>query len=351
MNARSIGALVVGLIVVGVVGYMMKNILDNANEPQKLEVKADIPPTPPTIMVLVAKNDLVVGTFVRKEDLHWQKWPEDGVVKQYITQGGEVTQASGNEKKKLTIDDIAGGVVRLPVIAGQPMTPGLVAKAGERGFLAAVLRPGRRAVTVGVDSISGIAGFILPGDRVDMMWNVSSKETGGFTQTLMTDLRIIAIDQMTQANAATPVKTVTLEVTPKQAEAISVARSNGKLEFVLRSIAPEKKKEIGSEFGETMLVAEGGIEGGTLLAGGQIAEDKDKDEKYLELDSYTVRADLLYNPKGRPGRTTARQITSSGSGKSGSGKSGAGKAPAVVSSKARIEIVRGVTSTTVKVKK
>ena len=108
-------------------------------------------PTIPTARVLVAKQDLVVGTFVKREDLHWQQWPEESITPAYVTDS-KLLDAGKSDQKRLTVDDFIGGVVRQPIAAGQPLVRGLVAKAGERGFLAAVLQFFGRRIR---DQISG----------------------------------------------------------------------------------------------------------------------------------------------------------------------------------------------------
>jgi pilus assembly protein CpaB len=115
---------------------------------------------------------------------------------------------------------------------------------GERGFLAAVLRPGFRAITVGVNTTSGIAGFIFPGDSIDLILSHSVGRQGEngrvrrASETVLADVRVLAIDQSTndQVEKANPAKNVTLEVTPKQAEIVSLISDIGRLSLSLRSL-------------------------------------------------------------------------------------------------------------------
>jgi pilus assembly protein CpaB len=120
-------------------------------------------------------------------------------------------------------------------------------KPGDRSFLAAVLTPGTRAVAVPVNAHSSIAGLVLPGDRVDIILS-HRFDNGGETQkreihtaseTVLTNVRVIAIDQSTDDQKGKPVvpKTATLEVTPRQAELVTVAMELGKLSLSLRSLA------------------------------------------------------------------------------------------------------------------
>lgn len=157
----------------------------------------------------------------------------------------------GKRKQK----EFVGAVVRSSVVTGQPITDDSVVKVGERGFLAAVLTPGMRAVSFPITASSGIAGLVFPGDRVDLILAHKFKTAGSgkarvrlASETLLTNVRILAIDQRTddqkdQKRKSKVGKTVTVEVSPKQAEIISVALNLGKLSLSLRSLA---KKGTGS---------------------------------------------------------------------------------------------------------
>jgi len=188
-----------------------------------------------TKSVLVARKNLPAGTFVKADHLEWRPWPENGVIDGYVLQGSAKAE------------DFNGAVVRNSITAGQPITAGRVVQPGTRGFLAAVLEPGLRAVSVPVNATTGISGFIFPGDWIDLLltMRVKSEDDEGksrtryFSQTLLTRLRVLAIDQMVEntdgkANIA---KTATLQVSPKQAERIAIALTMGDLSLSLRSLA------------------------------------------------------------------------------------------------------------------
>jgi Flp pilus assembly protein CpaB len=144
--------------------------------------------------------------------------------------------------------DLIGTVVRNEITAGQPITHGSLIKPGERGFLAAALGPGMRAVTVSVSSTSGVAGFVFPGDRVDIV--LTQAVSGGgegpplkVSETVIQNARVLATDQRMSAQGedgkavVQNFSTVTLEATPKIAEKIAVASTIGQLSLSLRSIA------------------------------------------------------------------------------------------------------------------
>jgi pilus assembly protein CpaB len=143
---------------------------------------------------------------------------------------------------------LLGTVVRFPITAGQPVTRGSLVGPQDRGFLAAALGPGMRAVTVPVSVITGVAGFVFPGDHVDMV--LTQTVSGGgdgpplkVSETIIRNVRVLATDQRItdkDEDGKTQVKTfsnVTFEVTPKLVEKIAVAQSLGQLSLSLRSIA------------------------------------------------------------------------------------------------------------------
>ncbi|MDH5798987.1 MAG: Flp pilus assembly protein CpaB [Paracoccaceae bacterium] len=321
-NPRTIAFIAVALGITIGVGLMVNAYLGAQRTQIAEEIKAKqkvVPPTIPTARVLVAKKDLVVGTFVKREDLHWQLWPEESITPAYVTDS-QILDATKSDQKRLTIEDFVGGVVRQPIAGGQPLVLGLVAKAGERGFLAAVLQPGMRAMSVPVSATSGISGFILPGDHVDILWDVKKSKKGHpFTQTLFRDIRVIAVDTKTSASGATPAKTLTLEFTPFQTEAMSLAQNMGGIEFTLRSIVPETDKDNVLEDADGNLLAKvglgrsDGIEKGALLGPELLAVAKETEIKEVIRDSWTLETDLLYGSKTknkeREGRGNAVEPT------------------------------------------
>lgn len=357
MNPKNIIVLVVGLAIAGGTGFMMYKFLNAKQAEIKNKVeneKQKVPPQIPTVKVLVAKSDLVVGTQIGRENLHWQVWPQESVAPTYVVEGNKLVDAGKSEEKRLTIEDFIGAVVRLPIAAGQPLTPGLVAQKGDRGFMAAVLQPGMRAMSIPVSVVSGISGFILPGDRVDIMWDVKKGRRGPFTQTLMQNIRVLAIDQKTQASGASPAKTVTLELTPKQVEALSLASNLGSLEFVLRSIAPdeeEQKRLQGAEDGLLQVSMSDGTQGGALIGADILAVSEEDKEEEITRDSWTQEPELLFGGKPRKQVAPVAQprVTTVGTGR-GSGSRGA-RVSAGGSGGARITIVRGTQAQAVKLKK
>ncbi len=234
MDVKKIMLLVGALLVAGVTAIMAKNMFAGAGAEQAQA--APVAPVGPK--VLVARKALGVGTIIDAEALTFQPWPKELMQSAYYVDG-----APDADLQKLL-----GTVVRHPVTAGQPLTRGALVGPKDRGFLAAALGPGMRAMSVPVNASTGVAGFVFPGDRVDLVLT-QQIEGGGdgpalkVSETIVRNARVLATDQRVDSkgeDGKTEVKTfanVTLEVTPRIAEKISVAQSMGMLSLSLRSIA------------------------------------------------------------------------------------------------------------------
>lgn len=190
--------------------------------------------------VLVAKRSLPVGTIITADAVGYQLWPRELVQDAYFVDG------------EANVAQLLGTVVRHPLTAGEPVTQGSLVAPGDRGFLAAALGPGMRAVTITVSASTGVAGFVFPGDRVDLVLTQTVEGDGqplSASETILRNLRVLATDQSTESttteNGQTDVHAfsmVTLEVTPTIAEKIAVAQTIGTLSLSLRSIADNQSE-------------------------------------------------------------------------------------------------------------
>src|SRR4051794_10509459 len=233
MDVKKVALLVGALVIAVVTAVMAKNMFAGAGSQQAAAAQVPLGPK-----VLVAKKALPVGTIIDADSFTFQPWPKELMQSAYYVEA----QPDGDPKKLL------GTVVRYAITAGQPVTRGSLVGPQDRGFLAAALGPGMRAITVPVNAASSVAGFVFPGDHVDMVLNQTVSGGGEgpalkVSETIIRNLRVLATDQrITEKNddGKTEVKTfsnVTLEVTPRIAEKISVAQSIGSLSLSLRSIA------------------------------------------------------------------------------------------------------------------
>jgi pilus assembly protein CpaB len=239
MDGKKIALLVGALFVAAVTAIMAKNMFSSAGAPVAAAAVAPVPTGP---QVLVATKPLPVGTILGPDSVRFQPWPKDLVDGAYYVRG-----AADVDPTKMI-----GMVVRSEITAGQPVTQGSLVSPQDRGFLAAALTPGMRAVTVSVGGASAVAGFVFPGDRVDLMLTqtVNGAGTDGSsqplnaTETIVRNARVLATDQRFD-NQPTPegktqistINMVTLEATPKLAEEIAVAQKLGSLSLSLRPLA------------------------------------------------------------------------------------------------------------------
>jgi len=230
--------LMAGLLVsAGVMAFAAKSMISGAAAPVVQAVVA----APKGPRVLVAQHALPVGTIITADSVGFQEWPKNMVQDAYFIDG----------KASFDMSKLIGTVVRYPISAGQPLTQGSLVAPGDRGFLAAALSPGMRAITIPVSDKSSVAGFVFPGDHVDLMltqkvmgaWQESSTPFN-VTETILRNIRVLATDQSPTSESTPDGKTVvhrfatvTLEVTPRIAEKIEVAQNVGTLDMTLRAIA------------------------------------------------------------------------------------------------------------------
>lgn len=236
MDSRKLVLLVGALVVAAITAFFARTLMQGAAAPTALAAPGQpVPVEGP--MVLVATRALPVGTILDATALKFQPWPKELVEGAYYIQG------------KIDMKTLQGTVVRNAITAGQPVTQGALVKPGDRGFLAAALGPGMRAVTFPVQAQTSVAGFVFPGDRIDLV--LTQQVQGGgegaplkVSETFLRNVRVLATDQRTEnlpgEDGKTVVRTfstVTVEATPKIAEQIAVAQTVGALSLSLRSIA------------------------------------------------------------------------------------------------------------------
>jgi pilus assembly protein CpaB len=174
-----------------------------------------------TTQVVVAARDLDVGTRLRPDMVQVVEWPAGTPLNEPFTDTGKVVDR----------------VINAQVLRGEPIVAAKLAAPGASGGLSAVLGDGKRAITVRVNEIVGVAGFALPGNYVDMMVNTPDESNKPVSKIVLERILVLAVaqDVTTSDNKPRVVSAVTLEVTPQQAEQIDLARSIGSLSLVLRN--------------------------------------------------------------------------------------------------------------------
>jgi pilus assembly protein CpaB len=229
-----VGILLLTALGLGLVGYHA------TRPPTTITVAANTEALPPplTVEVLVAARNLPAGTLMKEEDFIRRALASSDVPQAALTSTPEITAG------------LRGALLRRYLDAGSALVAGDILHPRDRGFLAAVLTPGTRAVSIGVDAITGDGGLIWPGDRVDLILTQELGERDAplarrvVGETVMTDVRVVAVDQSIAQGAVAGgdsatgrlARTVTLEMSPQQAERAVVAEHLGKITLAIRAV-------------------------------------------------------------------------------------------------------------------
>jgi len=231
MNSKRVVFLLLAVIVAGATAFLARAWLENERATLLAHAGGQrVVTAAPTLQVLVAKNPIRTGQIVKPDDMRWQAWPQGSLAQTYVIEG------------KRPLADFVGAVARGSIGAGEPIIEAKLVLAGSRGFMAAVLQPGTRAVSVPVTATSAVSGFIYAGDRVDVLLTHVLNSTDGqrsATETILRNARVIAMDQrvdFSPGDKPDVAKTATLELTPKQTEIVTLAVKMGDLSLVLRSL-------------------------------------------------------------------------------------------------------------------
>jgi pilus assembly protein CpaB len=233
MNTKRLVVLGLALVAAAGAALMVRSMVGGGT-PQ-----VDAKPAPAAIAmseVLVASANLTPGQKLLVEQVRWEKWPSASVDASFITHG-----EAGSEQ-----DAVKGVVVRSPIIANQPITKNAIVHADAAGFMAAMLTPGMRAVSIVISAESGAGGFVLPNDRIDVIQTRKVGESA-ISRMVLSNVRVLAVDQTFSQEKDTKTviaKTATVEVTPEQAELLSSAQSAGQLSLALRPLGDTEQAEV-----------------------------------------------------------------------------------------------------------
>ena len=255
MNAVRIIILAVAAVAAIAVAIVVRSMATRTPAPQAASAA---PAARPTTRVLTAKVDLPVGTVLSAENVTWQDWPAAALNPLFITDGAApaiqptaAPAAAIRQAQQATNDALSGNaamsavqgaIVRTALVRGEPIMASKIVRGGQGGFMSVVLGPGMRAMSVPVTVEGSAGGFVLPGDRVDVLTGRTSRDPDqGFTaEVVMRNVRVLAVDQNT-ANAAGAQAlvgaVVTLEVPAADMEVIARAKAIGNVMLALRSYA------------------------------------------------------------------------------------------------------------------
>jgi pilus assembly protein CpaB len=189
-----------------------------------------------TVDVLIANADIGLGSTVSAQDLRWQTWPAAAAGPAFIRKS----------ERPDAINQLAGAITRAPFASGEPIREAKLIRGKGSGYMAAILPTGMRAVSTEISPETGVGGFILPNDHVDVILSRRDKEAekaAGVevhtSETILSNVRVLAIDQTIEEKGGQRVvvgKTATLELTPRQVETLGMSRQMGTLSLALRSL-------------------------------------------------------------------------------------------------------------------
>lgn len=236
-SALRLSIILVLLLATTALGLMAYNM----NQPKQVSAEVATQMAPATVGYFVAARPLPRGTLARDEDFTVRSVPRERVPAGAILESPD------------TKVGLPGSLLRKFVDAGSPITLDDILRPKDRGFLASVLAPDSRAISIKVDEESGVSGLIRPGDHVDVVltqvFEKADPARRALSETVLRNVRIIAIDQEI-AQGGRPVgaplgkmaQTVSLELTPEQVKKITVAKQLGTLSLAVRAAVDQWDK-------------------------------------------------------------------------------------------------------------
>jgi len=217
MNKRFVGVLIFAFVVASVASLLLYRLLLN----RPTSAKA----APAMAQIVLAMRDIEVGTVLKEEDVKLSDWP------------GAVPLGSAAKTQ-----DVVGRGVTMPVFAKEPVIESRLAPKGAGGGLAAMIPPGMRAVPVRVNEVVGVAGFVVPGMRIDVLISGQKPNAdqglGTLTRTLLQNLEVLSAGtdfKKDPEGKPVQVQVINLLVTPEQAELLSLASAQTAIQLVLRN--------------------------------------------------------------------------------------------------------------------
>ena len=235
MKPARIIILAVAVVSAGVAGLLALQLAGGGKPVVETVVERE-----PTINVLVASESLPVGARLNPEVVAWAPWPKGSIIEGYIT----------DQNRPDARESLNGAIARLPIFNGEPIRQEKIADSSNR-IMSSLLPSGKRAVATEISVATGAGGFVLPNDRVDVIM-VRKGDAGAYlTETVLSNVRVLAIDQQIQENPdgskSAIGTTATLELTPDQTKVIMVAQQMAeRLSLALRSVADAQEPDNGA---------------------------------------------------------------------------------------------------------
>lgn len=179
------------------------------------------------VEILVATKNINLGQQLQKLDLAWQQWPIEATSPEHIIKGTS------------NIDYYINMIAKSHINKNDPILRNNIIQTINRNLLSSILKPEKRAIAIEVNEVTGVGGFIFPGDNVDIIATMSNQDNESNSTVIAADILVIAIDQITSIDAserAKIVKTITVEVSREQATTITQAQINGTITIILQGL-------------------------------------------------------------------------------------------------------------------
>lgn len=247
---RALSVTAIALLLGAVVSFLVARSLGSGGEPIR------------SASVVVAAEAIEPGTRLNALHLKLAEWPV-------------LSKPAGSFAD---VGALSGRVARVALQAGEPVTESRLAATDARGGLASVITPGKRAVSVRVNDVVGVAGFALPGSYVDVIVSARDAAEKPFSRTVLQRVKVLAAAQDTWADPAKPklVNAVTLELSPDEAERLDLARTVGTLSLVLRNELDSGSPDLAAKPDGTRLadlVASAAVAAGAVSGGASAVAD------------------------------------------------------------------------------
>ena len=230
MRVRGLLVLVIGLFLAGgsvlVAHSYLQKLTSRPGEAQAKEIAA----------IVVARGEIAYGAPITFEMLRLQEWPQEAIPPEAFTSLEQVLGANDKQPRR----------ARRSMVAGEPVLRSKVSEFGEKVTIADIIDPAKRAMAIRVNDVSGVGGFVTPGDRVDVLLTRRLNNDNMITTTVLQDIVVRGIDQLADEDLDKPnvVRTVTVEVRPDEAQRLALAQEAGTLSLTLRNLATTEKTDL-----------------------------------------------------------------------------------------------------------
>ena len=211
-------AVLFGLLAV----FLAQIWLNNQADARLKSIEAQRKAAPPARTIVVAAKPMRFGDELTSAALHEMPWPENALP---VGAFGKIADLTSSKR-----------VVLMPIDTNEAVLASKITGPGQRATLSAMLGEGMKAVTIRVNDVEGVAGFVLPGDRVDILLTRAGEKNNAVNDVVVQDVRVLAVDQLADQRADKPsvVKAVTIEVDPTEGQKVALAATVGTLSLLLR---------------------------------------------------------------------------------------------------------------------